>query len=282
LYKRASIYGGRASADGPIVSRMTEKCDNASNAYAMEHSRSTRGLAKGSASPMENVTKRDPEDEGEDELALLGGYTRVIKASKDSASPSSLAGPAPARHSPAQRNVSPVSTDTSSVGAEQHRQWEGMHSAFGEYPNITGGNGHGSSPSGDTTDLHMSSEGSPSSGRSPEAGIPLSVTPVHQESYTQNGLPRKSFETRQLPMEIQYQGVPSYDDGNGLPEHDVRYAAQSEVVRIAGEPAIPQHQTHYAPMEVSTGGYETREWNFLDNWYGHVFQLDVIPPDYGK
>lgn len=300
LYKSASRYGGRASADSvricslmsscldstgnsqPIVSRMMDKCLEASNAYAMERNKPTRGVTKGSPGIGSEVGKGDPGDD--DELALLGGHTRVIKVSKGSVSPGSSTGFAQAGYSPSQRNVSPGSTDTGSLpepGAfptQEHLQWEATDPGLPRYHMIVPGD-DGASPPVDITDVHMSSGGSVSSSLSPEA-----YAPMPQETYMHS--PGKPFELPQTPIEMQYRDVPGYGYSYDLPGSE--YVVRSGDVRIAGDHVnlqgfqrSQQPRSDYVSMEVSTGS-EAQEWNFLDNWYGHVYQLDVIPPDYGK
>ncbi|KAF8531604.1 hypothetical protein JB92DRAFT_3104768 [Gautieria morchelliformis] len=291
LYQRASTYGGRASADGPIVSRMTEKSHSATQIYAMEHNRTPRGLMKTNATSGNHVGKRDPDEDGDDELALLGGYTRVVQAPKDSISPGSSTGLAQSGYSPVNRNVSPETPgslpETGLTIADPPPHWEMPHSAILEYQRLARNDDQGSSPSVDTTDLHLSSGGSASSGMSP---VPSAVIPIPHEPFMHNGTPLKSFEAPQGEMDMQYRGVPGYEYSNGIPDQALgigRY--DGDVVRIGRHPGLYQGPGHngaqqhvdYVPMDISTAP-ESQDWNFLDDWYGHVFQLDVIPPDYGK
>ncbi|KAF8588860.1 hypothetical protein K439DRAFT_1384027 [Ramaria rubella] len=290
LYQRASVYGGRASADGPFVSRMTEKSYSATQAYAMEHNRLSRGITKTSPASGTELAKRDPEDE--DELALLGGHTRVVKASKESASPGSSTGYTQAGYSPAHRNGSPGTTDAGSqsdagaVITDQLQHWEAPHTPW-ERP--VRGDDQASSPSGDTVDLHISSGGSASSGMSP---IPSGMHSVQRELYMYNDPPIKTLEVPPMDMDIQHGGMPGYEYINGIPEQYLRGTQfDSDAIRIDRRAGMYQDHYHqqqrdnqqvdYVPMELSTGP-DSMEWNFLDDWYGHVFTLDAIPPDYGK
>lgn len=266
---------------------MTEKSHSATQIYAMEHNRHTRGVTKASPDPGNHIGKRDPEENGDDELALLGGYTRVIRSSKDSASPGSSTGLAQSGYSPERRNVSPGTTDPGSLPetgltfTDQPAQWEMHQSAI--YQQARRSDDRVYSPSVATTE-HHSSAGSASSGMSP---VPSIVIPVQHERYTHNDSLLKPFETPQGEMEIQYRGIPAYEYVNGVPEQTLgigRY--EGEGVRIARHPSSypsngPQQHVNYVPMDVSTAP-ESQDWNFLDDWYGHVFQLDAIPPDYGK
>lgn len=271
---------------------MTEKSQCATQTYAMEHSRPSRGPAKTSPNFGNHIGKRDSDADGDDELALLGGYTRVIKASNNSASPGSTTGLAQSRSSPG--GVSPGTTDPSSlpepglIFTDQPPRWDMSHSATIDYQHRARSDDQASSPSGDTTDLHVSSGGSASSGMSP---VPSVMIPM-QEPYMHHDPPLKPFEAPQGDTEMQYSGIPGYEYANSVSEQNLGIAGyEGDVIRIGRHPGpyhrsghnAPGLQQHvaYAPMDVSTVP-ESQDWNFLDDWYGHVFQLDVIPPDYGQ
>ena len=274
---------------------MTEKSDCATQTYAMEHNRLSR-LSKTSPSSGNYVGKRDPDEDGDDELALLGGYTRMNKTSKGSPPPVSSIGQAQPGYSPGQRNASPGTTDPGSqpeiglIFSDQAQQWDRSNSAVPEYQHLARNDDQDSSPSGDTIDLHLSSGGSASSGMSP---VPSVVVPVQHEPYIHNDPPLKPFDPSQSEMGMQqYRGIPGYDYTNGVPQQTMGIAGyDSDIVRVGrpfGAYQQPGHNGHgpqqhvtYAPMDVSTAP-EPQDWNFLDDWYGHVFQLDVIPPDYGQ
>ena len=258
----------------------------------MENNRHTRGLAKASPDAGNDTGKRDPEDD-DDELALLGGYTRVIKSSRDSASPGSSTGLTQSGYSPERRNVSPGTTDPGSlpenglIFADQPAQWEIPHSTVLEYQQARRSDDQASSPSVAATDSHHSSGGSASSGMSP---VPSIVIPVQHKRYIHSDPLSKPFEPGQGEMDIQYRGVPAYAYVNGVPEQTLAIGGYGgDAVRVGTHPSSypdighngPQQHVNYVPMDISTAP-ESQDWNFLDDWYGHVFQLDVIPPDYGK
>ncbi|KAF8515351.1 hypothetical protein BU17DRAFT_93629 [Hysterangium stoloniferum] len=281
LYKLASAYGGRASADGPIVSRMTEKSQAAAQAYTVEHSRPSRGLTKASLNAVHDITKQELDEEGDDDLALLGGYTRVIKPPRSTASPASSLGLVHSNNSPAQRIASPGTTDTGSTSDSG-----AFVADLPEFRNRSRMEDHGASSVGDLTDYHISSGGSVSSGMSP---LPSTNTTFQQDTSSYHDQSMKAVEPSHSEVEMHYRGVPGYEYAPNMSIQSMGITGQNgDGVRFVASTDMHQaptrngrHSNDYAPMQVSANG-DSQEWNFLDDWYGHVFTLDVIPPDYGQ
>ncbi|GJJ08533.1 hypothetical protein Clacol_002751 [Clathrus columnatus] len=268
LYRKASAYGGRAMADSPFVIRMTEHSHNAAQAYA-EYSRHSK-VSGTKHSPLHTAaTKQDPDDDT-DELALLGGRTRLIKTAKDSpTSPASQS-----VYSPSQRQLSPGITETSSqsdASAFSHDRSPQWRAEF----KYTEDRARGFS--GDH-DYHVSSNGSVSSGMSP---VP---TPYSKQVDYQQTVPPKGPDPHIQDHDAFHRGVPGYGHVSTImqgPNGSVPYNT-GDIQVVVGNPQDPYYLGNHAddvPMDISA---DTRDWNFLDDWYGHIFSLDVIPPNYGE
>lgn len=268
LYNKASIYGGRALADSvclcyyrsyinifdsfdkPFVSRMAERSHDAIQAHA-EYNRHSKN--SNSYSVRRVVTKLDPENDI-NAIAVLGAHTGLIRAGGDT--PASSANHSV--YSPSQRHISPGITEASS---------QSDSSAFL----------HDRSPRGVSGDPEylVSSDGSVASGMSPLSTVPaLHPKEVDHQSTV---LPTDPYSQGGTIV----QGVPGYGYvseviQNGTVSFDTRNV---QVIAANGQGPHYPGQVGYSPMDISA---DLREWNFLDDWYGHIFSLDVIPPDYGK
>ncbi|KIJ51223.1 hypothetical protein M422DRAFT_26649 [Sphaerobolus stellatus SS14] len=279
IYRGAASFGGRAAADAPLVTRMRERCDEILQQYAAERQRSSRSFTSSHDNTHHPVVMKKDPDDADDELALIGGHTRLIKPSKASASPASVH-PAYA-HSPAQRYASPGTTDTSSIPdscsymVDLSPQWNRPQTAFPDNRFTPYSIDRGSPQSVENGDHPLSSRGSTSSGMSPLqcSGIALPAMEVNMYSKVESdqnfqGVPGYNY-AQPIPGQIQT----AAPNGNG--DH-VTIVDSSNMYQPGYPTATP---TDYAPME---GVTDRQEWNFLEDWYGHVYDLEVIPRDNGQ
>jgi len=247
---------------------MKDKCDEAIQAYALEHKSSSRAVSHDSP---HQVTKKDPYEE--DELALLGGHTRLIKPIKTSESPAPMLGPS-LTYSPAVRNPSPGTTDSGSLSdscaymADQSPQWSQIQSSLIDHRFPPNGHDRLSPHSMENGDRPFSSAGSPSSG-SGMSPMPNGL------AFQSDPLQLSSKLPQDISQDYNYRGIPGYNAGQPASVPNIN----GDFVQIVNPHQAGAPQVNYEPMDVAPD--RGAGWNFLDDWYGHVLTLDVIPPGYG-
>lgn len=248
---------------------MVEHSQRAAQAYA-EFSRHAKGSNQGGFNTRGVVTKQDPEDDI-DELAVVGGHTRLVKTSKDT--PASSANHSV--YSPSQRHLSPGITETSSQSdssAFLHDRSPQWGTEFKHREDQS----HGIS--GDP-EYHVSSNGSVASGISPSWSVPAHYSKDidHQTTILPKGTDFRPQEGASLRGARGYGYV--LEDIQGSNESIPYDAGNARAIAVNGRDPYYVGQADNLPMDISA---DLRDWNFLDDWYGHIFSMDVIPPDYGK